>query len=117
MRHEIARQSKKPKDLIFYGLDPLIRIAFQQVDLRKLPVGDLLDRLILQLRLTTLARSGELARAAWCIFHRGGQFFIRCTDKAGASAEFSLPPRAVAAASKKISGATYGSQGNFSSGT
>ena len=41
MRHEIARQSKKPKDLIFYGLDPLIRIAFQQVDLRKLPVGDL----------------------------------------------------------------------------
>ena len=43
----IARQSKKPKYPIFYGLDPLIQIAFQQVDLQKLPVGDLLDRLIL----------------------------------------------------------------------
>ncbi len=72
----IGRQAKRAKYPVFYKVGPLVQRAFHEADLANLAMGDLVDRLILQLRLTTLARSGDLASTVWALFQQDGQFFI-----------------------------------------
>ena len=52
--------------------------------------ADRLDQLILQLRLTTLMRSGDASNTVWALFHHDGQFFIRTTDKKGSPLTFNV---------------------------
>ncbi len=78
---------------MFFNAQPLVDFAFAPTNLQELSMSKLLDRLILQLRLTTLARSGDLARITWALFVQDGAHFIRLTDKNGALLTFSMPPR------------------------
>jgi hypothetical protein len=78
---------------VFFNAQPLVDFAFAPTNLQELSMSKLLDRLILQLRLTTLARSGDLARITWALFVQDGAHFIRLTDKNGALLTFSMPPR------------------------
>jgi len=41
------------------------------------------DKLLLQLRLTTLMRSGDAANLAWAIFDHEGEFYVKCTTRSG----------------------------------
>ena len=91
----VTRQKKRAKYPVFYKVEPLVEKAFDKVDLANLAMGDLVDRLILQLRLTTLARSGDLARTVWGLFRQDGQFFLRFTDKNAALQTASLQPQTV----------------------
>ncbi len=92
----VTRQGKRPKYPVFYKVGPLVEKAFDDVELPNLGMGDLVDRLISQLRLTTLARSGDLARVVWGLFQQDGQFFLRFTDKNAALQTASAQPATVA---------------------
>ena len=92
----VARQTKRARYPIFYKVGPLVEKAFEDVDLQSLPIGRLVDRLILQLRLTTLARSGDLAATVWGLFTQGGRFFVHFIDKNAALQVHSLQQNTVA---------------------
>ena len=75
---------------IFYGIEPILAQAFHGPSLGSLTVEVLLDRLLLQLRLTTLMRSVDLSNIVWALFQQDNQFFIRTSDKNGVALVFSV---------------------------
>ena len=85
---KIQRQSKQPRYPIFFDVKPLVQWAFGP--LGPADRGVRLDRLLLQLRLTTLMRSVDVANITWGIFCQGSDFFIQTTTKTGALATFSV---------------------------
>jgi hypothetical protein len=99
--------TQRPKYPVFYKVGPLVENAFDDVELPNLGMGDLVDRLILQLRLTTLARSGDLQRVVWGLFQQDGQFFLRFTDKNAALQTASVQPVTVATIRKYMSRHLY----------
>ena len=86
----IRRAGKGAKYPIFYGLQKLIDFAFPGDDPSSLSMADLLDRLIIQLRLTTMMRSTDAAHIVWVIFTHDGSHFVQLTDKNGALQTFSV---------------------------
>ena len=86
----VQRASKGAKYPVFYELGPLLHLAFGDVQVEEMAMPDLLDKLILQLRITTLMRSADAARIVWCLFFQDKQYYIKCTDKAGALLTFSV---------------------------
>ena len=78
----LQRAGKKPKYPVLYRLQPLLDLAFGD---KPSTEGDLclLDKLLLQLRLTTLMRSGDAANLVWAIFEHEGEYFVKCTSKSG----------------------------------
>lgn len=86
-----ARGAKYP---VFFPLQPLITWAFS-TDVDPLGAADLLDRVLIQLRLTTLMRAGDLAKVPSALFHQGGAWrpgdpiYIHTTTKSGARRTYS----------------------------
>jgi hypothetical protein len=80
----ISQQAKQPKYPLFYSIHPLVEWAFQP--------GEPFDmsRFIVQLRLTTLMRSCDVANITWALFVSDGKYFIRTVDKKGAPLLFSV---------------------------
>ena len=76
--------SKKARHPVFFKVDRLIRMAFSEGE------GSERDRLVLQLRLTTLMRSVDLKNLVWGIFHADGKWFLRTVSKTGAPLVFSV---------------------------
>ena len=80
----LQRAMKRPKYDVMYDIQPLITLAFRSSE------ANLTDRLILQLRLTTLMRSGDMATLVWAIFWQDGHHFLRCTSKTGSCETFNI---------------------------
>ena len=76
---------KKPKYTVFYDIKKLLDIAFDRTSQLQ-PV----DRLILQLRLTTMMRSVDVANIVWAIFKQDGNYFIKPTNKQGTLVTYSV---------------------------
>jgi len=55
----LKKSTKRPKHDVLYDLEPLVQLAFGTTPLPQV------DRLILQLRLTTLMKSGDTATITW----------------------------------------------------
>ena len=88
LRHaarRLKRGAKRPKYPVMYDVEPIIRIAFSEA--HKLC---LLDRTLVQVRLTTLMRSVDAANIVWALFHQDGEAFIKCTTKTGELTAFNL---------------------------
>ena len=49
-----------------------------------------MDQLLLQLRLTTMMRSGDAANIAWPLFEQDSKDYIKTTDKNGALQTYSV---------------------------
>ena len=64
----LRAQAKSPKYSAFYPLQPLISWAFSP---RPAPLhgAKLLDTLLIQLKLTTMMRSADVASVTWALFH------------------------------------------------
>ena len=75
----LQQLSKQAKHDVFYSLEPLIDQSFQETDN---PI-QLTKNLIMQLKLTTMMRSIDMANICWALFHMEGKFFLRSTDKQG----------------------------------
>ena len=86
----LAHSKSKPKYDVFYSIEPLIKKAFPQASLPPSCNQEFTDVLILQLRLTTLMRSVDVANVVWGLFVQDDQFFICTTDKNGAALTFSV---------------------------
>ena len=84
--------SKKPKYPVFYDLKPLLDRAFQeeQPNLHIMPMNNLLDKLLLQLRLTTMMRSGDASNIVWALFEQDKKYYIKTTDKNGVIQVFNV---------------------------
>ena len=67
--------SKQPKYPIFFDLDPLLKRAFQREPTDS--IEDMLDTMVLRLRLTTMMRSTDVAHIASAIFTQDAKFFLR----------------------------------------
>ena len=76
----ITRTKNKPKYDIFYSIAPLIKKAFPPEGTPPTDKQILCDTLILQLRLTTLMRSVDVANIVWGLFVQDENFFIRTTE-------------------------------------
>ena len=95
MRQSIQRlknASRRAKHPVFFSIQPLLQHAFpeQHTPLSEWSMDHLLDILILQLRLTTLMRSVDIANIAFALFHQDGVHFVRATDKKGEATTFSI---------------------------
>ena len=75
--------ARRAKHDVFYSIQPLLDRAFQPTNLQTLTITQLLDKLLLQIRLTTLLRSVDTAHIAWALFTQENHHFIRATDKKG----------------------------------
>ena len=74
----VQQQARQPKYPLFYSIEPLVKWAFQKTETFDL------SRFIVQLRLTTLMRSCDLANITWALFFDDDQgFFLRTVDKKG----------------------------------
>jgi hypothetical protein len=81
----LHRGGKRAKYPVVYSIQPLLREAFQA------PSNlHLLDRTLLQVRLTTLMRSADAANIVWALFHQDGEHYIKCTTKTGHLETFSV---------------------------
>ena len=87
----IQRSGSKGKYPVFYNIEGLVAAAFPKGQPEDMPQH--LDRLILQLRLTTLMRSVDAANVVWAIFEQDGQHYVKTTNKAGALQTFSVSGR------------------------
>ena len=76
--------SKKAKYPVFFKIDGLVRLAFSDSGIA------LRDRLVIQLRLTTLMRSVDLQNLVWGLFVQEGKFYLRTTSKTGKPLVFSV---------------------------
>jgi integrase len=85
----LRKQGKRPKYPMFYDLSPLVTRAFATTSHPK-PINDLLDLLLLRLRLVTLMRSVDVANLTWGIFSHEGTHFIQTVDKGGNPRCFSV---------------------------
>ena len=94
----LQKAQHKPKYPIFFNIDPILQLAFPKnesidshtqmnQDMSTIP---LVDKLILQLRLTTLMRSIDVANITWALFHMEGKHYIKTTNKQGQSLTFSV---------------------------
>ena len=79
----ITKSNKRGKYPVFYGIESILGQAFHGPSLGSLTMEVLLDRLLLQLRLTTLMRSVDLSNIVCALFQQDNQFFIRTSDKNG----------------------------------
>ena len=50
----------------------------------------MVDKLLMQIRLGTLMRSGDAANIVWAIFEQEGEKFIKTTDKKGQLIMFNI---------------------------
>ena len=74
----LDRGTRTPRYPTFFSIEPLVKAAFSWSS-NILQV----DRLILQLRLTTMMRSGDLENVSWALFHWETVHYIRTTNKQG----------------------------------
>jgi hypothetical protein len=74
----LKRGSKRPKYPILYDVQPILRLAFAEAS-----TLCLLDRALLQVRLTTLMRSVDAANIVWGLFQQDSETYIKCTTKTG----------------------------------
>ena len=82
----LANVGKQAKYPFFYSVQPLVNLAFAS-DQNALP---LVDRLLLQLRLTTMMRSGDCAKIVCAIFEQDAAHFVQTTNKMGHRQTFSV---------------------------
>ena len=85
---KIKKQAKAAKYPIFFDLHPIVEYAFASPEIHD--PGPLLDRLLLQLRLTTLMRSVDVSNIVWGLFEHRNRFYIHTTNKNGTLATFSV---------------------------
>jgi integrase len=115
--HETEEKRQGTKVPHFFPLQPLISWAFSDQMAPPLsvtdspapnshlpppslppapPISHLLDKLLVQLRLTTLMRASDLANIAWGIFHMGttpkahGPLYLHTNTKTGARQTYSI---------------------------
>ena len=50
----------------------------------------MLDRALLQIRLTTIMRSVDAENVVWALFYQDGETYIKCTSKTGDLTTFNL---------------------------
>ena len=81
----LKRGGKRPKYPILYDVQPILKVAFSDAH-----TLCLLDRTLLQVRLTTLMRSVDAANIVWALFHQGSETFIKCTTKTGELTTFNV---------------------------
>ena len=86
----IKRSAKKGNYQDFFDVKALAEFAFATADLPTMPTENSLDRLLLQLRLTTLMRSSDAAQIVWGVFHHDSRWFIKVTDKMSTLITFSV---------------------------
>ena len=87
----LMSNKSKPKYPIFYDIQPLIKWAFEDDTSPRTWNNDkILDKWIIQLRLTTLMRSADLANIVWGLFNQSEEFFVKTTNKMGQIATFSV---------------------------
>jgi len=87
----IQRSGSKGKYPVFYNIEGLLAAAFPKDQPENMPQH--LDRLILQLRLTTLMRSVDAANVVWAVFEQDGQHYVKTANKTGALQTFSVSGR------------------------
>ena len=78
----VKKSIKKPKHDIFYPVAGLCKWAFQNGE-QEMEVGEMVDKLLMQIRLGTLMRSGDAANIVWALFEQEGGTFIKTTDNKG----------------------------------
>ena len=78
---------KKPKYDTFYDVGKLLDMAFSKDSTVKMAQ---VDRLILQLRITTMMRSIEIANMVWAIYELDNKYFVRTTNKQGQIVTYSV---------------------------
>ena len=76
---KIKKQAKAAKYPIFFDLHPIVDYAFAVPDVQE--PGTSLDRLLLQLRLTTLMRSVDVSNIVWGLFEHRNRVYIHTTNK------------------------------------
>ena len=84
----LRRSGKQPKYPVFYNIQPLVKLAFTGPAPQQ--IGDKLDRLLLQVRITTLMRSGDAANIVWAVFTNEGNHYIKTTNKSGQVTTFNI---------------------------
>ena len=84
----IERTRHKAKYPIFYDINPLLQLAFPNSPAQaKIPK---VDQLILQLRLTTLMRSIEVANITWALYTMDDKYYIKTVNKQGQPTSFNV---------------------------
>lgn len=79
---KVKQQAKRARYPIFFDIQPIVQYAFapEADPANNIPgsrdPGHQLDRLLLQLRLTTLMRSVDVANIVWGVFEYCNQFFF-----------------------------------------
>ena len=88
----LKNANRRAKHPIFYSIQPLLDMAFpkEKLPLPQWSITDLLDTLLLQLRLTTMMRSIDASNIAWALFSQDEQHYIKATDKKGEAITFSI---------------------------
>ena len=88
----LDRCGKSARYPMFYSLQPLLDMAFGGMSATSdtTNMGNHLDILLLQLRLTTMMRSADMANIAWAVFTQDDLHFVKTTDKTGAALTFSV---------------------------
>ena len=81
----LQQQSHKAKYPIFFDIQPLINFAFSSVSKIML-----VDRVILQLRLTTLMRSSDIANVTWGLYTFDKAMYIKTVNKMGHTTTFNV---------------------------
>lgn len=83
----VRSQGKRPRYPTFFNLQPLVDFAFAKAP--SPPDRALqLDRLLVQLRITTLMRSHDVEQVVWALFSYEGKYYIHTTSKSGLLSTF-----------------------------
>ena len=91
----IKRAGAGCKYPVFYNIEPLVCRAFEHINLHQVTTEALLDRLLLQVRLTTLMRSIDAANICWGLFTMESKDYLKTTDKTGQPLTFSITGQVV----------------------
>ena len=91
--HQAARQVRqicKVPHVLQFAATPGHGCRRYACHIRHNNMGNHLDILLLQLRLTTMMRSADMANIAWAVFTQDDLHFVKTTDKTGAALTFSV---------------------------
>ena len=85
---KVKRQTKKARYPIYFDVQPLVDWALGPPTTTE--KSEILDRLLIQIRLTTMMRSVDVSQVVWGVFEYQNRYFIHTTNKQGALATFSV---------------------------
>ena len=76
----LQRQSRAAKNAVYYSIDPLVQ-RFMEVNLVTAPMAQLLEAVVVTLRIKTMMCSAGLDRVEWGLSCLVGRQFVKLVEK------------------------------------